>query len=162
MVQAKILRRTRAQWPGRNQHLEPYFCAPELLRKGIGDNPPVNGGGGATMGGDAHRSPPPPAAFASFAAAGKGGQLGRAKPCEAARPAGVTAHGGAGGHMGPPLQRLRRITAGRENGEGKPLPKCRGNIPRQRTGRRVWDPPLLLWDGNRPPGGTSPYTEGRF
>ena len=26
MVQAKILRRTRAQWPGRNQHLEPYFA----------------------------------------------------------------------------------------------------------------------------------------
>ena len=134
MVQAKILRRTRAQWPGRNETRNRILRAGTFAegRRGI---PRKRGtGGGATMGGDAHRSPPP-AAFCLLCRRGQRRSPRRAKPCEAARPTDVTAHGGAGGHMGPPLQRLRRITAGRENGRGKPLPY---KVPGKYTPAENW------------------------
>ena len=132
--------------------------------EGYRDNPRKRGsGGGATMGGDAHRSPPP-AAFCLLCRRGQRRSPRRAKPCEAARPTDVTAHGGAGGHMGPPLQRLRRITAGRENGRGKPLPY---KVPGKYTPAENWragrgPAPTLLYRMKPPSGGTSPYTEGRF
>ena len=94
------------------------FCAPEILRKGVGVSP-VNGGsgGGATMGGDAHRSPPPAAFWFLFRREKRNSPKGR-NPPRGTKPFRTL----AGGSGDPPLQRFRRITAGRENGRGKPLP----------------------------------------
>ena len=116
--------------------------------EGYRDNPRKRGsGGGATMGGDAHRSPPP-AAFCLLCRRGQRRSPRRAKPCEAARPTDVTAHGGRAATWGRPYNVSGGSQQDGKTGGASPSPtRCRGNIPRQRTGGRVWDPPLLYYIG---------------
>ena len=121
------------------------FCAPELLRKGVGVSP-VNGVRGARLWAGTPIGAHPRRRFGSFFAAEKGTRPKGENLQGAARrvvaPYGCHEPRRAGGSGDPPLQRLRRnttkpedrrasvpplrrfrqITAERDSGRGKPLP----------------------------------------
>ena len=93
------------------------FCAPELLRKGVGVSP-VNGGpgeerlwAGTPIGAHPRRR------FGSFFAAEKGTRPAGRNPQRRMKPIRKPAGGSE-----TPLQRLRRTTAGGDRGRGKPIP----------------------------------------
>ena len=117
MVQANILRRPGPSGPEGINTWNRILCAGNFVegRRGI---PRKRGsGGGATMGGDAHRSPSPAAFWFLFRREKRNSPKGR-NPPRGTKPFRTL----AGGSGDPPLQRFRRITAGRENGRGRPLP----------------------------------------
>ena len=126
-------------------------------RRGI---PRKRGSGGSDYGRGRPSEPTPGGVLVPFSPRKK--ELAqRAKPCESSRrvvaPYGCHGLRRAVGHMGPTLQRLRRITAGRENWRGNPLPyEVPGKHPPAENRR------ALLHRMKPPPGGTSPYTEGQF
>ena len=96
MAQAGILSRIRARWPGRNPNPGTVFCAPELLRRGVGVSP-VNGGPGGPAGAMRRPRDIPGGVLVPFSP-GKKELARRAKPykvrrAESSRPTGVTAHG---------------------------------------------------------------------
>ena len=97
------------------------FCAPELLRKGVGVSP-VNGGPGGTnwsrrelvSDGDVSL---PRRSFGFFPIAGKETRPAGRNPQRRMKPIRKPAGGSE-----TPLQRLRRTTAGGDRGRGKPIP----------------------------------------
>ena len=113
------------------------FCAPELLRKGVGVSP-VNGGpgeerlwAGTPIGARPRRR------FASFAAAGKGGRP-KGETCEArgaewARPTSGKVRGGRAGAATPPYG----VSGGsqQDRGMGRNAPAGRNPQQEQETGR---------------------------
>ena len=124
------------------------FCAPEPLRKGVGVSP-VNGGRGvARLWAGTPIGAHPRRRFASFAAAGKGGRPAgrnpvRRRDLRTSRPT-----GGRAATWGRPYNVSGGSQQDGKTGGASPSPtRCRGNIPRQRTGGRVWDPPLLYYIG---------------
>ena len=133
---------------------------PSGRSEGYGIRDAEGSGGGSDYGRGRPSEPTPGGVLVPFSPRKK--ELAqRAKSCEASRRVGAPygRHGlrGAVGHMGPTLQRLRRITAGRENGRGNPLPyEVPGKHPPAENRR------ALLHRMKPPSGGTSPYTEGRF
>ena len=94
------------------------FCAPEILWKGVGVSP-VNGGPGVVRlwAGTPIGAHPPAAFWFLFCRRKRNSPKGR-NPPRGTKPFRTL----AGGSGDPPLQRFRRITAGRENGRGRPLP----------------------------------------
>ena len=92
MAQAKILHRTRAQWPGRNEVRNRILRAGTFAEGCRGISRKWGSGGGATMGGDAHRSPPP-AAVCLLCRRGKGGRPAGRNPSHGTKPFRKTAGG---------------------------------------------------------------------
>ena len=105
------------------------FCAPELLRKGVGVSPVNRGPGENELEPEGtcsrRRCESPPAAFwFLFRREKRNSPKGRnpvRRRAESSRPTGVTAHGN-GRVWDPPLQRLKQIAAEPDSGRGKPLP----------------------------------------
>ena len=116
MSQAEILRRTRAQWPGkieiRNRILRAEPSA-ETYRVSPVKRGPGGGSAGAVKATAGHP------AFCLLCRRGQGrSPAGREIPQRGMKPIPKP----AGGSGDPPLQHLRQNTAGRDNGRGKPLP----------------------------------------
>ena len=122
MVQAGILHRIRARWPGRNEARNRILRAGNLAEgyRGIPRNRGVRGRTNwsrreLVSDGDVSL---PRRSFGFFPIDGKETRPTGRNPPRGMKPVPKP----AGGHRGPPLRRLRQITAEQDNGRGKPLP----------------------------------------
>ena len=118
------------------------FCAPEILRKGVGVSPVDGGPGVERLWAGTPIGAHPWRRFGPFAAVGKGTRPAGRNPvrrrAESSRPTGVMVHGGRAG-LGPAPTgcQIKYSRTGQREGQAPPLRGKRGNIPWQRTGGRV-------------------------
>ena len=155
MVQAEILHRTRARWPGRNKTRNRILRA-GTSAEGCRGIPRKRGSGGGPAGAVRRPRDTPGDPLVSTHRWERNSPR-RAKPCkvrraESSRPTGVMVHGERAATRGRPYGDPRPLP--RHGGRGKPPPLRgeRGNILRRWTGER--NPVRRRAESSRPTGVT--------